>query len=626
MCGIAGYVGNGSREALRRMGDAIRRRGPDDEGFYEAPGVGFAFRRLSIIDVEGGHQPLSNEDGSVWVMLNGEIYGFTALRDTLRGLGHRFATRSDTEVVAHAYEEWGDECFRQLNGMFAIAIWDVRAGRLVLARDRLGKKPLYWTARNGTVWFASEMKALLAGGAVERDIDLVSLGQYFRTDAVPTPRSIFRGASKLEPASAIAWRNGSVERTWSFWSCPTLPVETSPTDAVAGLGMRIDAAVADRLISDVPLGLFLSGGIDSAVVAESASRQSSTPLKAFTIGFEEASHDETPAARAVASALHLDHHVETLAPGDALDMLDEAVQLLDEPLADSSILPQLLLSRFTRKHVTVALSGDGGDELLLGYQHVPAHVWMRRMSWVSPSLRTAAASLLNAVPAGGGYFSLGFKTQRLARGLAIENPWHRDFAWRGAFTGDALRSLLLPDVAAAADLASADAAMEARALEVPTDDFWRQWSWAYLRTFLMDEVMVKVDRATMWYALESRAPLLDRAVVEYLLGLPPSLKLGPWKGKRLFKELLRGKIPDAVLDRPKHGFAVPVADWLRGPLAERLADLTSASFLREQGFFDPDAVARMVAEHASKRVDRRKELWALLMFQLWYRTWAQPHV
>lgn len=630
MCGIAGYVGNGSRDALRRMGDAIRRRGPDDEGYYEAPGVGFAFRRLSIIDVEGGHQPLSNEDGSVWAMLNGEIYGFAALRDGLRGLGHRFATRSDAEVAVHAYEEWGDDCFRHLNGMFAIAVWDVRAGRLILARDRLGKKPLYWTARNGTLWFASELKALIAAGVVDREIDPVSLGQYFRTDAAPTPRTIFQNVSKLEPASALEWLGGNVERMRSFWQCPPdgAPI-SSPTEAVAGLRERVDAAVKERLVADVPLGLFLSGGLDSAVVAESASRQSSSPLKAFTIGFEDATHNETPAARAVANALGLDHHVETLAVKDALDMLDEAVDLLDEPLADASILPQLLLSRFTRKHVTVALSGDGGDELLLGYQHVPAHVWMRRLSWLPQSVRRAASSLLQAVPAGGGYFSFGFKAQRLGRGIAIEDPWARDTAWRGAFTADGLRSLLLPDIASEADVSSADVSFRSRADEVPSNpsngsnDFWKRWTWAYLRTFLMDDVMVKVDRATMWFALEARAPLLDRRVAEYLLRTSASLKLGRWSGKRLFKELLRGKIPDSVLDRPKHGFAVPVADWLRGPLAHRLADLASTSLLRDQGLFDPNAVARLIAEHASKRVDRRKELWALLMFQLWYRTWVQ---
>lgn len=294
MCGIAGYAGNGSGDALRKMGAALRRRGPDDEGFYEAPGVGFSFRRLSIIDVAGGHQPLSNEDGTVWVMLNGEIYGYATVRDQLASRGHRFATKSDTEVIAHAYEEWGDGCFEKLNGMFAIAIWDSKRSRLLLARDRLGKKPLYWTERQGAVWFGSELKSLLAAGVVSKELDLVSMGMFFRTDYVPTPRSIFANVHKIEPASVKSWTvdqgigKATREKEWSFWK-PTPQNFSGITEehAVRGLRERLDVAVKERLVSDVPLGLFLSGGLDSAVVAESAARQSVQTLKAFTIGFED---------------------------------------------------------------------------------------------------------------------------------------------------------------------------------------------------------------------------------------------------------------------------------------------------------------------------------------------------
>jgi asparagine synthase (glutamine-hydrolysing) len=373
MCGLAGFAGSGgSAEALRKMAKAIERRGPDDDGFFEAPGVGFGFRRLSIIDVGGGHQPLSNEDGSVQVMLNGEIYGFQRLRDALLADGYRFKTKSDTEVIVHAYAKWGDACFEKLDGMFAIAIWDARERRLVIARDRLGKKPMYWTVKNNTIWFASELKALLAARVVEKKIDLVSLAAYFRSDAVPTPRSMFEGVSKLPPASAMSWKDGSIEKTWKFWSCPQETIDQR--DPVAGLRERFDLAVKERLVSDVPLGLFLSGGLDSTAVAESASRQSSTKLKAFTIGFEDKTHDETEAASLVAKSLGLEHYVEKLTAESALSMLGEATEMLDEPLADAAVLPQLLLSRFARKQVTVALSGDGGDELLMGYQHIPAHL------------------------------------------------------------------------------------------------------------------------------------------------------------------------------------------------------------------------------------------------------------
>lgn len=619
MCGIAGFAGaGGSWDALRKMAGAIKRRGPDDEGFYEAPGVGFAFRRLSIIDVAGGHQPLSNEDGTVWVMLNGEIYGYGSLRDELEAAGHSFATRSDTEIIAHGYEEWGDGVFTRLNGMFAIAIWDSKQSRLVLARDRLGKKPLYWSEQKGTIWFASELKAMLAVGAAPKELDLVSMGAYFRSDAVPTPRTIFQHVQKLEPASAMSWENGRIEKTWTYWKLDPVAVPSDSRDIVSGLRERVDTAVRERLVSDVPLGMFLSGGIDSSVIAESAARQSSTALDAFTIGFDDPSHDERPAAREVAKSLGIELHEETLTPESALGMLDEAVALLDEPLADPAVLPQLLLARFTRKHVTVALTGDGGDELLLGYQHVPAHELMK---WVPRSAYRVTRSVMNMIPAGTGYFSPGFKAQRLARGLSEADPWARDLAWRGSWTRSDLSSLLLRDVREVVDPGFADRQFADRANEIMEDAFWKKWSWGYMRTYLMDDVLVKVDRATMWFSLEARSPLLDPRVVEYLLSVPTEFKLGVWKKKRLLKELVRGRIPDRVLERPKHGFAIPTAAWLRGPLASKLVEVSDPAYLSKQGLFEPKFIQKVIEEHRRGRKDRRKELWAFLMFQLWYGTW-----
>lgn len=628
MCGIAGYAGNGSGDALRKMGGALKRRGPDDEGFYEAPGVGFSFRRLSIIDVEGGHQPLSNEDGTVWVMLNGEIYGYGALRDDLMSRGHRFATRSDTEVIAHAYEEWGDICFEKLNGMFAIAVWDVKQSRLLLARDRMGKKPLYWTEQQGALWFGSELKALLAAGAVSKELDLVSMGMYFRTDYIPTPRSIFSNVYKIEPATVRSWtvEQGSAkvsfEKEWTFWK-PALQdmPGIGERDAIEGLRMRLDTAVKERLVSDVPLGLFLSGGLDSAVVAESAARQSTQTLNAFTIGFEDRSHDEREPAKQMAKALGLEYHEQVLREDDALALLDDAVALLDEPLADAAILPQLALAKFTRSELTVALSGDGGDELLLGYQHIPAHQWMQKTQWIPNDAKRAFGSILRSVPAGSGYFSAGFKLQRTARGLAEPNPWSRDLAWRGSWMPSDLRSLLVPEIQSKVDVMAADATMSQRAGERGTDPFWTQWTWMYLRTFLMDDVLVKVDRATMWHSLESRAPILDPRVVEYVMSLPESFKLGAWKGKRLFQEVLRGKVPDELLHRPKHGFGVPTASWLKGALAGQLKEYAHPDFLRTQGLFNGETINRFIREHQEGKVDRRKELWAYLMFQRWYATW-----
>ncbi len=431
----------------------------------------------------------------------------------------------------------------------------------------------------------------------------------------------------------MAWSEGKIEKTWSFWKPEAIEISSDPTRIVSGLRDRLDTAVRERLVSDVPLGLFLSGGIDSAAIAESAARQSASRLDAFTIGFDDPSHDERPAARVVASALGIELHEETLTSDAALAALDDAVELLDEPLADPAILPQLLLAKFTRRQVTVALTGDGGDELLLGYQHVRAHQLLNRMetdTTPNPSSQRrgvrrmtdgvvgSVARVLDRVPAGSGYFSFGFKAQRLARGLSEIDPWARDLDWRGSWTKSDLKSLPLPDVAV--DFADKQLAERAGEMDGP---FWKQWSWGYLRTYLMDDVLVKVDRATMWHSLEARSPILDASVVSYLLSVPEAYKLGAWKNKRLLKELLRGRIPQEILNRPKHGFAIPTAAWLRGPLLNRLRSVSEPEFLKKQGLFDHATIERITNEHLAGKKDRRKELWAYLMFQLWWGRWFE---
>ena len=361
------------------MTEPLQRRGPDDEGLYEsdlpagqAGGVGLGFRRLSIIDVAGGHQPLSNEDGTVWAMLNGEIYGYQSLHDELTKLGHVFNTHGDTEVIVHAYEEWGDECFERLNGMFAIALWDGPRRRLVLARDRMGKKPLYYVAKDGTLWFASEPKALLAAGILAREIDPVSLALYFRTDSVPTPRGIFKGLKKLEPATAVSWKNGAVEKSWTYWLPPAAPVEDMTSDeALARLREAIDVSVRERLVSDVPLGIFLSGGLDSAVIAESAARQSASKLKAFTIGFDEASHDESGAASLMARTFGFEHRVEVLTSSSHWPCSTR--RSMSRRAARRRGRSAAAFARALREKKSRWRWRGRGDELLLGYQHVPVH-------------------------------------------------------------------------------------------------------------------------------------------------------------------------------------------------------------------------------------------------------------
>ncbi len=623
MCGIAGYVGLGTREALERASEAIVRRGPDDQGLYQSEGVGFAFRRLSIIDIAHGHQPLSNQEQTIWVMLNGEIYNFHLLREELRSLGFHFATHSDTEVIVHGYAAWGEEVFVRLEGMFAIAIWDARLKKAFLARDRMGKKPLYYTQQASVCWFASEIKALAAAGVYAKELDLQALGMYFRADAIPTPYSIWKEVHKLPPASYVTISNGRVSLPTVFWRLNphAFPVVSSQKEAIDTLQRSIDAAVKDRLVSDVPLGLFLSGGLDSTVVAASAVRQSSQRLRAFTIGFNDPSHDETAMAKAVAQALCLEHHVAKLSEKDALLMLDEAVECLDEPLADPAILPQLLLARFAKKYLTVALAGDGGDELLYGYQHVPLHAFIMRFPRLWSSARYVKW-MASYIPAAQGYFSAGFKLQRAARGLGEKKMWSRDLAWRGAVTQEQTSLLFTSSVRERIHETAADAALEAYGREIATwATPWQQWSWGYLRSFLMDEVMVKVDRATMWFGIEGRSPLLDRRVVEAAFAIPDRYKLDDWGGKRLFRELLGEVIPASILNRPKHGFGVPTAAWLRGPLKSRLDAYAESGFLEKQGLFEAKTVQAWIREHGHGRPDRRKELWAFLLFQLWYARW-----
>ena len=620
MCGLAGFAGEGSVLQLGRMAASLHRRGPDDEGFFTTRNVGFAFRRLSVIDLETGHQPVANEDGTIHAMLNGEIYNFKELRSELQVGGHRFKTGSDSEVIVHAYEHWGDECFSKFDGMFAIALWDQKRDRLILGRDRFGKKPLYWTVYRGTLWFASELKALLAAGVIDRRIDPQSLRIFFRSDFVPTPRTIFRGVNKLRPASALAWSGSSIEKQWAYWSIPNfVHPEMSFEDALQGLRTRIDAAVLKRLVSDVPLGLFLSGGLDSSLIAESASRQAQKKLSAFSIGFDDATYDERESARAVAEACGLDLHEHLFTQQEAEELLQEAVQVFDEPLADPATLPQLALARFARQSVTVALSGDGGDELLLGYSHVPVHEHLIRYSYPT-SLRRIAARILRGIPATHGYFSPGFKAQRLARGIAANDLLERDLAWRGAFTKEGCEELLLPGFAGDAAVDSGSLFDTAGLNIADPEMLWHEWVRYYLRSYLMDDVLVKVDRSTMRYGLEARAPLLDAEVVSWLMQVPSKWKLGPYGGKAMFRALLKGPIPEKVLRRPKHGFGVPVARWLNGWLAPLLDEFSEDAFLRNQAIFSLEAVRRLRKEHA-RGIDRRKELWSFLTFQLWFQKW-----
>lgn len=621
MCGIAGYLGQGDQEILRRMTDAIAYRGPDDSGFFVAPGVGLGMRRLSIIDLSGGHQPMCNEDKTVVVTLNGEIYNYRELRTDLQRAGHEFTSQSDTEVIVHGYEQYGQDVVARLNGMFAVALWDGQKRQLVLARDRLGKKPLYWGVWQGTLLYGSEPKALLQHSHVSRAIDWVSLAQYLIHEYVPTPRAIFAGMRKLPGGSVLTYQAGGQPAVTRFWEVPLKIQPMAAAEALPRLDTLLQDAVRRRLVSDVPLGVFLSGGIDSSTVAYYAQSSSSQPVKTFSIGFTEATFDESSHARRVARHLGTEHYEQVLRPSAALALIPKLADLMDEPFADPSLVPTYLLSQFARRQVTVAVGGDGGDELLFGYPTFQAE----RFAHALPPLPAALLRRMNHwvarwKPRSYDYLTWHDKLQRFLRGLEYpHDQWH--LAWIGAFAPDQLFRLLTPE---ALEQCRGDV------LADPTGqisgqaaiDHWTRVAYWYLKGYLQDDILAKVDRASMFASLEVRAPFLDYRLVEFFFSLPVSLRLRGFRTKYLLKRLMADRLPAGILGRRKQGFAVPVGRWLRNELKPLAEDLLSPDALTRQGIFQPAAVRQLLADHANGRVDNRKELWTLLCFQLWWRRWG----
>jgi len=623
MCGICGDVdlaGAPDADGVRRASRAIAHRGPDAEAFFFDGPAGLGHRRLSILDLESGDQPMVRD--AVAVVFNGEAYDFAALREELRAKGHPFTTRSDTEVVLRAYLEWGEEFAEHVHGMFALAIWDSRRRKLVLARDRLGKKPLYYMVRGSRVLFASELKALVAHGGVGRELDHEALVQYLACEYVPAPGTILRGVRKL-PAAHVAVLDDRGFRLRRYWKVPGPARERVSADDAAGELIRLlDAAVAKRLVADVPVGVFLSGGIDSTSIAALAARHKK-PLQTFSIGFVEESFDESPWAQLAASRLGTEHVSQKFSGQDCLDLIPAAAAQLDEPFADPSFLPTLLLSRFTRRHVKVALAGDGGDELFAGYDpflaHRPAAVFAR----VPRALRAAMESLVRRLPASPRNMSLDFRLKQFLRGVDAP-PSLRHASWIASFLPAEIAAVLHPDLRA---FASAEVAFRqvledaARSGARPgsVDEALRY----YLTRYLADDILVKADRASMAASLELRAPYLDTAVVEFAARLPWRLKMSFTRTKVILKRALRGLVPDEILRRPKKGFGIPVAAWIRGPLRPLFEDLLSEVALRDAGVFDPQAIRALLRSHLEGRADLRKPLWTVLMFQLWRKHHAQ---
>jgi asparagine synthase (glutamine-hydrolysing) len=626
MCGIAGVVGPDAvdRDALVRMTRVLRHRGPDDEGFFvseygDGVGVGLGFRRLSIIDLETGNQPIANESGSLQLVFNGEIYNFGALRQQLEGAGHVFATMADTEVIVHLYEELGTRCFDRLNGMFALGLWDEGRRELVLARDRFGKKPLYYAHLGHTLLFGSELKALRQHSQCPGEIDAEALSHYLTLEYVPTPWSILSGVRKLPAGHLLRWREGrvSVERWWdlSFGESH----DRTDEEYIEEFRAQLRAAVRRRLVSDVPLGAFLSGGIDSSsVVAMMVEELPSSSVKTFTIGFGEQSFDESEHARRVASYFGTDHHEDVFTPRMMLDLLPSVLEFLDEPFADASVLPTYLLSRFTRDSVTVALGGDGSDELLAGYPTFPAERAARLYRVPHVLHHRVVVPLADRVPVSTANFSFDFKLKRFLRG-AGEPTNARHATWLGSFMPGDQQRLLNGDPADV--FAGQRAVMEG----APTTNWVERLVYLYATTYLQDDILVKVDRASMACSLEVRAPFLDLELVEFLGRVPARLKLRRFDTKHLLKRAMADRLPRGIAGRAKKGFGIPLAEWLKKDLRDQLRDELAPSRVEHQGIFNAREVQRLVSDHLDGRRDHRKQLWTLLMFQLWHRRWNENH-
>jgi asparagine synthase (glutamine-hydrolysing) len=625
MCGICGDVDLAAApdaEGVRRAASALAHRGPDAEGFFTEGPAALGHRRLSILDLEGGVQPMVRE--GVALVFNGQAYDHDALRVELRGLGHAFTTRSDTEVVLRAYLQWGEQFVEHVQGMFAIALWDSRARKLLLARDRLGKKPLYYFHSGQRCVFGSELKALAAHGGVPRELDPEALVQYLACEYVPAPASILRGVRKL-PAAHIAVLDARGLRLRRYWDLPAPEERPAPGldagDPARQLLSLLDQAVAKRLVADVPVGVFLSGGIDSTGIAALAARHKH-PLRTFSIGFTEESFDESPWAQLASERLGTEHSSQKFSGADCLDLLPAAVAQLDEPFADPSFLPTLLLSRFTRRYVKVALAGDGGDELFAGYDPFLAHRPAALFARIPRALRAALQAVVHRLPSSSSNMSLDFRLKQFLRGVDAP-PSLRHQSWIASFLPGEIAQLLRPELRG---LASPEVAFR-QVLEDAARSGARPGSVDealrfYLTRYLADDILVKADRASMAASLELRAPFLDTQVVEFAARLPARLKVSLTRTKLLLKRALRGIVPEEILRRPKKGFGIPVAAWIRGPLRPLFEDALSEKSLREGGVFDPQAVRALLQAHLDGRRDLRKPLWTLLMFQLWQKNHA----
>ncbi|MEW5943844.1 MAG: XrtA/PEP-CTERM system amidotransferase [Pseudomonadota bacterium] len=626
MCGIAGIFDTRAkreidRELLSRMNESQFHRGPDEGGLHLEPGLGLGHRRLSIIDLSSGQQPLFNEDGSVVVVFNGEIYNFTELMPELAALGHTFRTHCDTEVIVHAWEQWGGACVERFRGMFAFALWDRNRETLFLARDRFGVKPLHYALLDdGQLLFGSELKVLTTHPGLRRDIEPHAVEEYFAYGYVPEPRTIYRQALKLSPGHTLTVRRGEpLPSPRQYWDMPFAPVgPISEEDAGRELIERLREAVRIRLVSEVPLGAFLSGGVDSSAVVAMMAGLQQEPVNTCSIAFKDPAYNESAFAAMVAERYHTRHYTEQVDTDD-YGLIDTLAALYDEPFADSSAIPTYRVCQLARKHVTVALSGDGGDENLAGYRRYRWHLYEERMRSILPlGLRRPLFGLLGRLYPKADWAPKVFRAKSTFEALArdsVEGYFHSV-----SIMGDPLRDQLFSaDFRRGLQGYRAVEVLRRHDANAPHDHPVSRVQYLDMKTYLAGDINTKVDRASMAHSLEVREPLMDHALMEWVSGLPAGFKLHGREGKYLFKKALAPHLPHDVLYRPKMGFAVPLASWFRGPLKQRVRDAVLGETLADTGIFNREFLRAMVEQHQSGRRDYSASLWTVLMFEAFLR-------
>jgi asparagine synthase (glutamine-hydrolysing) len=618
MCGIAGVVTRGStppRELIGAMCDAMRHRGPDGEGMHLEPGVGLGMRRLAVLDLVSGDQPVANEAGTVHAVFNGEIYNYRELRAELAAKGHRLRGTGDSEVIPRLYEEHGIAFLSRLNGMFAIALWDSELKRLLLARDRMGIKPLYYSAHGGSLWFASEVKCILAAGGSARAIDPLGVDQLLTFEYTASPTTLFEDVRKLPPGAWLTVSGGRIHQG-RFWSLPS--AEPAAVTDVAELADRVRqtllGAVRRQLASDVPLGAFLSGGIDSSILVAAMSEVSPSPPLTFSIGFGDPTYSELRHARAVAAHCGTRHHEEILTP-DFLSVLPEVISQLDQPIADFSVFPTLLVSRMARRRVTVALGGDGGDELFGGYDTYRAdRLSARLLDWQPARLRAAADWLARGLPLGQGKRGLANQLRRFLEGARLPSAWQH-LRWMVFLHDEQRARLYTPEFRA--QVAGATQGLVRAVLEEGGNDRLAAQMRCDLKLYLPEDILAKVDAMSMATSLEARVPYLDNEVVDLALTIPSHLKVRGGVRKWILKRAFAGSLPPAVLGRGKEGFSMPMKQWLTHEWNGLMHELLSPGSLAGEGLFDARYVGRLMREHESGAHNHSHLLWALMVFQLW---------